>query len=343
FKNIPGLKVIVFYPKNGVSKIQEYQMLTQEGNNVSVVSINGNFDDAQSAVKKIFADNDFKKVMKEKNILFSSANSINIARLIPQIVYYFYGYFKLLNDKKIQKDEQINIVVPTGNFGNILAAYYAKKIGLPINNFICASNENNVLTNFINTKVYDKNRELILTESPSMDILVSSNLERLLFELTNRDSEKVANFMDLLNTTGIYEIDDNMKNNMKDFYAYSTDKNLVYYEIKNLFENKNYLMDTHTAVAYSAYKQYVDDTKDDKKVLIASTASPYKFVKSIVNAIGLEKNENKSEFELLDLLNKKSGVEIPKNLNGLDKKQFLHNINCGKDEVKIQIIDILES
>lgn len=342
FKNIPGLKVIVFYPKNGVSKIQEYQMLTQEGDNVSVVSINGNFDDAQSAVKEIFADVDFKNSMKEKNILFSSANSINIARLVPQIVYYFYGYFKLLNDKKIEKDEEINVVVPTGNFGNILAAYYAKKMGLPINNFICASNENNVLTDFINTKIYDKNRELILTESPSMDILVSSNLERLLFELADRDSDMVANFMNLLNTKGIYEIDDVMKENMKDFYAYSADKNLVYKEIKELFENENYLMDTHTAVAYSAYKQYVEETKDSKKVLIASTASPYKFIRSIVEAIGLENKDNVSEFELLALLNEKSGVAIPENLKGLDKKELLHNINCDKDKVKMQIIDILE-
>ena len=342
FKNIEGLKVIVFYPKNGVSKIQEYQMLTQSGNNVDVVSINGNFDDAQSGVKAIFSDDEFKEIMKKNNILFSSANSINIARLVPQIVYYFYGYFKLLNENKIKVDEKINVVVPTGNFGNILAAYYSKQMGLPIDNFICASNENNVLTDFINTKVYDKNRELILTASPSMDILVSSNLERLLFEVSNRNDVEVAALMNSLNIKGHYEISDTIKDNMQDFYAYSANKEDIYKEIKTVFNEENYLMDTHTAVAYSAYKQYVKKTGDEKEVLIASTASPYKFIKSIAEAIELKVDGNTDEFELLKVLNKKTGIEIPDGLKDLNHKELLHNLTCNKEDMKLIIKKIME-
>ena len=343
FRDIEGLRVIVFYPKDGVSTVQEYQMLTQVGNNVDVVSINGNFDDAQSGVKAIFADEEFKEKLKEQGILFSSANSINIARLVPQIVYYFYGYFDLVKENKIKMGDKINVVVPTGNFGNILASYYAKQMGLPVDKFVCASNENNVLTDFINTKVYDKNRELILTTSPSMDILVSSNLERLLFEISNRNDKDVEILMNALNNKGSYEISEEMKANMKDFYAYSADKNEVYNEIKNVFDNDDYLMDTHTAVAYSAYRQYVKETGDEKQVLIASTASPYKFIKSITEAIELEYSNDLSDFELLNLLNDKTGIEIPKGLKDLDKRPLLHDLTCNKEDMKIIINKIMES
>ncbi|MGL5067877.1 MAG: threonine synthase [Sarcina sp.] len=343
FKDIEGLKVIVFYPKDGVSKVQEYQMLTQVGDNVDVVSIDGNFDDAQSGVKVIFSDDEFKETLKKQGILFSSANSINIARLVPQIVYYFYGYFNFVKENKVKMGDKINVVVPTGNFGNILAAYYSKQMGLPLDKFVCASNENNVLTDFINTKIYDKNRELILTESPSMDILVSSNLERLLFEISNRNDKVVETLMNSLSNQGIYEISEEMKGNMNDFYAYSADKDRVYNEIKNVFESDNYLMDTHTAVAYSAYKQYVEATSDEKPVLIASTASPYKFIKSITEAIELEYSGDLTDFELLNLLNEKTRIEIPRGLKDLDKRPILHDLTCNKEDMKAIINKIVGS
>ena len=341
FRDIDGISVVVFYPENGVSRVQELQMRTHDSFNSSVIAINGNFDDAQNAVKGIFADEEFKEEMLYEKIRFSSANSINIARLVPQIVYYFYGYFELLNQNEIANGEKINICVPTGNFGNILAGYYAKQMGLPIDKFICASNENNVLTDFINTGVYDRRRELILTESPSMDILVSSNLERLLFELSGRDDKKINIFMDELKTEGIYEIDLEMKSNMSDFYGYFANKEEVYSDIKNLFEKEKYLMDTHTAVAYNAYNKYVKDTGDTKKVLIASTASPFKFVKSIVDALELDSNVN-DELELLSVLSENTGYEIPKGLKDLDKKYLLHNIKCDKYDIKNVISSLIK-
>ncbi|MGL4740357.1 MAG: threonine synthase [Sarcina sp.] len=343
FKNIEGIKIIVFYPKDGVSKIQEYQMVTQEGSNTNVVAIKGNFDDAQNAVKSIFADETFKENLKEKGYIFSSANSINIARLVPQIVYYFYGYLNLVKTGEISVLEKINVCVPTGNFGNILAAYYAKQMGLPIKNFICASNENNVLTDFINTKTYDKNRKLILTKSPSMDILVSSNLERLLFEITGRNDKIVSSFMQSLKVNGSYTISDNMKENMKDFYGYCANEKDVFNEIKDVFMTRNYLMDTHTSVAYNAYKQYKKETKDtETKVLIASTASPFKFVKSIVSALELD-NKELDEFELLSKLEEYSKVAIPNGLKNLDQKEILHDRVCEKNKIKESIESILES
>lgn len=341
FKNIEGIDVIILYPKDGVSDIQKYQMITQEGNNLKVVAIEGNFDDAQRAVKSIFTDDDVKEVIKGSNLNLSSANSINIGRLVPQIVYYFYGYFEKVKNKEINFGEKINVAVPTGNFGNILAAYYAKSMGLPINKLICASNINNVLTKFFNTGVFDSNRHLELTETPSMDILVSSNLERLLFEVTGRDSIKVKNYMENLKNNSLYEIDKNVQNKLKDFYAnYSTDEE-VKKSIKEVYDKYNYLIDTHTAVAYDVYNKYVKETGDTSKYLLISTASPFKFVRSIFNALG-ENISNKNDFELVEELSIKYSLDIPYNIKDLNKKTINHNISCTKESIKEVITRLLK-
>ena len=333
FSNVDGFKVVVYYPENGVSAIQEKQMVTQEGNNVKVIGIRGNFDNAQSGVKKIFGDVEFREELKNRGFLLSSANSINIGRLVPQIVYYFYGYFDLVNKQKIKEGDEINIVVPTGNFGNILAAYYGKKMGLPIGKLICSSNENNVLTDFLNTGLYDRRRELILTESPSMDILVSSNLERLIFEANNRDAKKTKKLMDELNEKGVYSISSESKAFLSDFYGNYANTDEVYEAIKNVYNNKKYLMDTHTAVGYVVFNKYRKETGDNRQALIASTASPYKFPRSICNALELDVS-NKDDFEILKLLNEYTNIEIPKNLVGLNNKKILHNNVCDKEKMK---------
>lgn len=341
FSNVDGFKVVVYYPENGVSEIQKKQMITQEGNNVKVIGIKGNFDNAQSGVKAIFGDNELKEELKEKNFLLSSANSINIGRLIPQIVYYFYGYFNLVNKQKIKEGDKINIVVPTGNFGNILAAYYGKIMGLPIDKLICSSNENNVLTEFLNTGVYDKRRELILTESPSMDILISSNLERLLFEANNRSSSEVNKLMRELNEKGVYSISKNAKEFLKDFYGNYASTDEVYKAIKEVYKNDGYLMDTHTAVGYVVLNKYKKETGDNKQALIASTASPYKFPKSICRALEIDVS-NRSDFEILKLLNEETHVDIPNNLKNLESKNILHKDTCHKDYMKDVLIKFLE-
>ena len=332
FSNVEGFKVIVYYPGNGVSAIQEKQMVTQEGDNVKVIAIDGNFDNAQSGVKEIFGDMELKEELENRGFLLSSANSINIGRLIPQIVYYFYGYFQLVNKQKIEMGHKINVVVPTGNFGNILAAYYGKKMGLPIDKLICASNENNVLVDFFNTGAYDKRRELVLTESPSMDILVSSNLERLLFEATSRQGEVVKELMNNLSEKGIYEITKSNREFLSDFYGEFADTKEVYNAIKDVYEKEGYLMDTHTAVAYVALDKYRKETKDYTEALVVSTASPYKFPKSICNALELE-IDGCDDFKILNILKKYSKVDIPKNLTGLDEKDILHNEKCKKDSM----------
>lgn len=341
FSNVDGFKVVVYYPENGVSEIQKKQMITQEGNNVKVIGIKGNFDNAQSGVKAIFGDNELKEELKEKNFLLSSANSINIGRLIPQIVYYFYGYFNLVNKQKIKEGDKINIVVPTGNFGNILAAYYGKIMGLPIDKLICSSNENNVLTEFLNTGVYDKRRELILTESPSMDILISSNLERLLFEANNRSSSEVNKLMRELNEKGVYSISKNAKEFLKDFYGNYASTDEVYKAIKEVYKNDGYLMDTHTAVGYVVLNKYKKETGDNKQALIASTASPYKFPKSICRALEIDVS-NRSDFEILKLLNEETHIDIPNNLKNLESKNILHKDTCHKDYMKDVLIKFLE-
>lgn len=341
FSNVPEFKVVVYYPNKGVSAIQQKQMVTQEGENVKVVAIEGNFDNAQSGVKEIFGDKELKADLEKRGFLLSSANSINIGRLVPQIVYYFYGYFQLVNKQKIKEGHKINIVVPTGNFGNILAAYYGKKMGLPIGKLICASNENNVLADFFNTGAYDKRRELILTESPSMDILISSNLERLLFESTNRNGAKISELMNNLTTDGVYKISEESKSFLEDFYGNYANTDEVYDAIKEVFENDGYLMDTHTAVAYVVLNKYREETGDNSEYLLASTASPYKFPRSICKALKMQ-CEDKSDFEILDILKEYTEKEIPNNLKCLNIKPVLHQEVCNKDMMQESLQNFLK-
>ena len=316
-------------------------MQSQEGNNTYVVSINGNFDDAQSAVKTIFNDEEFKEILKNNNYILSSANSINIGRLLPQIVYYFYSYFDLVKNKHIKLKDKINFTVPTGNFGNILAAYYAKLMGLPVNKLICTSNDNNVLYDFFNSGIYNKNRELILTSSPSMDILISSNLERLLFEISSRDSEKVNNLIKDLNNKGLYKLDANMKKNLNSFRSEYANELEVKRNINKVFKEYNYLIDTHTCVAYTSYMKYLKKHKDCTPTVIVSTASPYKFSKDVLYSLGEEVN-NFDKFEIIEKLSKFSHTEIPYPIKKLKTSLILHDENCKKDEIKSEIKKILK-
>lgn len=340
FKDVDGTKIIVFYPKSGVSEVQERQMITQEGDNTFVVGIDGNFDDAQNGVKEAFNNESFRSALKASGYELSSANSINIGRLVPQVVYYFYGYMELLRAGKVSEGELINVTVPTGNFGNILAAYYAKSMGLPIDKLVCASNENNVLFDFFQTGEYDKNRELKLTISPSMDILISSNLERLLYEISGKDSAKVSEMMESLTKTGKYTLDEGTKSKLEDFYGSYTDEAETLETIKQVYEKHGYVMDTHTAVAYAAYEKYLKETGDDKEMLIASTASPFKFTRSVAGALGLD-TEDKSDFELVYELSEKTGLEIPKSIYKIEEREILHKELCKKAEMKEKIKKLL--
>lgn len=341
FMDVDGFRVMVYYPNDGVSAVQEKQMVTQEGSNVRVVGINGNFDDAQKGVKEIFGDNEFKEELLQRGFRLSSANSINIGRLVPQIIYYFYGYFQLVNKQKIKLGDKINVVVPTGNFGNILASYYAKEMGLPIAKFICASNENKVLADFLNEGVYDKRRELILTESPSMDILVSSNLERLLFEASGRDENIIKSLMKDLNEKGVYEVSSNIKDFLEDFYGDSASTDEVYKAIRDLYEKEGYLIDTHTAVGQVVLEKYQRATNDTTEYLIASTASPYKFPRSITKALGIDV-EGLDDFEVIKKLNEFCKVSIPNNLKDLDKKVVLHNFKSEGNALKDALLKYLK-
>ena len=333
FAEVEGTRIIVFYPKNGVSPIQEKQMVTQKGDNTFVVGIHGNFDDAQTGVKKIFSDKELAKEMNEKGFQFSSANSINIGRLVPQIVYYVYAYAKLLAEEKIADGEEINVVVPTGNFGNILAAFYAKNMGLPIKKLICASNDNKVLYDFFSTGTYDRNREFVLTTSPSMDILISSNLERLIYRIAGNDAQKNADLMAALSGNGKYEITEDMKAQLIDFYGnYATEAETAN-TIKDLYEDCGYVIDTHTAVASAVYKKYVEETKDATKTVIASTASPYKFTRSVMEAID-EKYASMGDFELVDELTKLANVAIPNAIEEIRTAEIRHNNICEVDEMQ---------
>ena len=333
FAEVEGTRIIVFYPKNGVSPIQEKQMVTQKGDNTFVVGIHGNFDDAQTGVKKIFSDKELAKEMNEKGFQFSSANSINIGRLVPQIVYYVYAYAKLLAEEKIADGEEINVVVPTGNFGNILAAFYAKNMGLPIKKLICASNDNKVLYDFFSTGTYDRNREFVLTPSPSMDILISSNLERLIYRIAGNDAQKNADLMAALSGNGKYEITEDMKAQLIDFYGnYATEAETAN-TIKDLYEDCGYVIDTHTAVASAVYKKYVEETKDATKTVIASTASPYKFTRSVMEAID-EKYASMGDFELVDELTKLANVAIPNAIEEIRTAEIRHNNICEVDEMQ---------
>ena len=333
FADVPGTRIIVFYPKNGVSRVQELQMLTQKGANTSVVGIEGNFDDAQTGVKKIFGDKEFAKELDAMGFQLSSANSINIGRLVPQVVYYVYAYAKLLANGEIEKNEKVNVVVPTGNFGNILAAYFAKQMGVPFGKLICASNDNKVLYDFFRTGTYDKNREFILTTSPSMDILVSSNLERLLYLSCGRDAAKTKAMMEQLSTNGKYEITADMKEFMKDFYAGYADMEENAKEIRKVFDDTGYLIDTHTGVAAAVYEQYKAKTGDTTKTVIASTASPYKFSRSVMEAV-LGKKEDADEFALIDEMERISGVKIPQAIEEIRDAKILHNRQCKPEEME---------
>lgn len=323
FADVPGTRIIVFYPKHGVSPIQEKQMVTQEGANTCVVGIEGNFDDAQTGVKKLFTDNELAAKMDEAGYQFSSANSINIGRLVPQIVYYVYAYTRLLKDGSIKDGDPINVVVPTGNFGNILAAYYAKKMGLPIAKLICASNSNKVLYDFFQTGSYDRNRDFVLTSSPSMDILISSNLERLIYHIAGDDSGADAAYMNNLATTGKYEITDEMKAKLSDFYGGFATEDETKDAISSLYNATGYVIDTHTAVASHVYDQYKKETNDNTVTVIASTASPFKFTRAVLGAI--DKAEDDDDFKLADQLAAKAGLEIPEAVSSIRNAPVRHN------------------
>ena len=333
FADVEGTSIIVFYPKNGVSPIQEKQMVTQKGKNTKVVGITGNFDDAQSGVKAMFNNKELAKKMDEAGFQFSSANSINIGRLVPQIVYYVYAYSRLVKNGDIQVGDKINIVVPTGNFGNILAAYYAKNMGLPVNKFVCASNDNKVLFDFFQTGTYDRNREFILTTSPSMDILISSNLERLIYKIAGNDSAKCADLMKALSTTGKYEITEDMKAQLDDFVGGYSDEAKTAQTIKSIYGKEKYVMDTHTAVAATVYEKYKADSKDATKTVIASTASPYKFTRSVMNAIDA-KYDSMGDFELVDELEKISNVKVPKAIEEIRTAPVLHDTVCETEKMQ---------
>lgn len=340
FADVPGTKIIVFYPKGGVSHVQELQMVTQKGENTSVVAIHGNFDNAQSGVKAIFEDKELAAELDAKGYQFSSANSINIGRLVPQVAYYVYAYTKLLANGEIKDGEKINVVVPTGNFGNILAAYYAKNLGVPIAKLICASNDNKVLYDFFQTGTYDKNREFVLTTSPSMDILISSNLERLIYLICGEDSEKTKELMEELKTTGKYTITLEMKEKLADFAAgYSTEEETAE-SIHDTYQKTGYVMDTHTAVAAHVCGQYRAKSGDQTKCVIASTASPYKFVKSVMSAIDAE-NANADEFDLLPKLQEVSGVPMPQAIKDILDAKVLHDLECDADKMKDTVKGIL--
>ena len=343
FKDVDGTRIVVFYPDNGVSEIQKLQMVTQDGNNVNVAAVKGNFDDAQSGVKRIFTDEAYKQVLAENGFKLSSANSINWGRLVPQIVYYFSAYADLLKNNEIKAGEPINVVVPTGNFGNILASYYAMKMGLPVKKFICASNENNVLTDFLRTGVYDKNRAFHTTISPSMDILISSNLERFLYDLTDRDDQLITKWMTALNTKGVYQVDDRIKEKLTSlFWAGCADDSETMQTIKACETEYHYVMDTHTAVAKAVYDKYASETDDKTKTVIASTASPFKFNQSVLIALdGHNAVVGKDEFTLLETLAQKSGMNIPASLAELKTKPVVFDTVVEKDQLKTVVNEFL--
>lgn len=333
FADVPGTRIIVFYPQNGVSAMQKLQMTTQTGDNVAVCAINGNFDNAQSGVKNIFSDKAMADKLDAAQMDFSSANSINFGRLVPQIVYYVSSYCDLLKSGKIARGEEFNVCVPTGNFGNILAAVYAKKMGIPIKTFICASNRNNILTDFINTGVYDRNRDFYTTTSPSMDILISSNLERLLYLLLGEDCAATAELMTQLKDKGVYTIGNAVLGKLKeDFYGNCATDEEAAKTIKSLFEKYNYLCDTHTAVAVNVYEKYLQETGDNTPCVIASTASPYKFAPAVLEAVS-GREPSGSEFEMVKELSETTGTAIPAPLAGLAGKTVLHNSCVEKEDM----------
>lgn len=330
FKDVDGTYIQVFYPVDGVSPIQKQQMVTQTGNNVDVVGIQGNFDDAQRAVKQAFQSSALKDLCDEHHVFLSSANSINIGRLIPQIVYYFYSYMTLVNKDEIRLGESVHFTIPSGNFGNCLAGVLAKKMGLPIQKFIVASNRNNILTDFFRTGKYDARREFYKTNAPAMDILVSSNLERLVYMMA-QDSQKVKSYMDDLNQNGVYEISSDLLEKIQDvFKAGWLNEDEVLDTIKTCFEQTGYLLDTHTAIGYGVYKEYQKASGDETKTIILATASPYKFADSVYKALT---DQNLSEYQAIEAVYEKTGVDIPKPLVQLDQKEILHQKVIDKDDI----------
>jgi threonine synthase len=341
FADVPGTEIIVFFPKDGVSPVQERQMRTQKGENTHVVAIRGNFDDAQTGVKKIFGNKELAAEMDAKGVQFSSANSINIGRLVPQAAYYVYAYATLVRNGVIKAGDEINVTVPTGNFGNILAAYYAKQIGLPINKLICASNENKVLFDFFQTGAYDKNRPFILTSSPSMDILVSSNLERLIYLISGKDAAKTAGLMKNLSEGGRYEIDEDMKKQLADFYGAFADENEVSATIDRIYKSDKYVLDPHTAVAACVYDKYREETKDTLPTVIASTASPYKFARSVLHAIDADKFDSMTDLEQFDALHEVSGVDVPQAIEEIKSAPIRHNTVAEVAEMENVVKEML--
>ncbi|MCR4923942.1 MAG: threonine synthase [Lachnospiraceae bacterium] len=333
FADVDNTRIIVFYPKGGVSRIQELQMVTEKGKNTCVVAVKGNFDDCQSKVKEIFNNVKLKQEMAEKGYVFSSANSINIGRLVPQIAYYVYAYGQLIKTGEIKAGDEVNFTVPTGNFGNILAAYYAKLLGLPVGRLICASNENKVLFDFFKDGIYDKNREFILTSSPSMDILISSNLERLIYMITGCDPQKNLELMTALSKEGRYEISSDMKARLNDFVGLYSGEQDVFNTIKSIYEKTGYVIDTHTGVAACSDLAYKKDTNDKRKSVVISTASPYKFASSVYKAI---KSDSKltDDFAIIDELSKLSGVKIPPAIEEIKNAEILHKKLCEKEKME---------
>ena len=340
FADVPGTRIIVFYPKNGVSPIQEKQMVTQKGNNTYVVGITGNFDDAQTAVKKMFNDKAMEEELDKAGFQFSSANSINIGRLVPQVVYYVYAYVNLFKNGEIKDGEKINVTVPTGNFGNILAAYYAKNMGLPIDKLICASNENKVLFDFFSTGSYDRNRDFILTSSPSMDILISSNLERLIYRIAGENADKNREMMEQLTKGGTYQITEEMRGQLADFYGNFATEEETAQAIKALYEDTGYVIDTHTAVAACVYGKYTDETGDETKTVIASTASPFKFTRSVMNAID-SKYDAMGDFELVDELSKIANVKVPNAIEEIRTAPVLHDTVVAVPDMPAAVKNVL--
>ncbi|RAK09328.1 L-threonine synthase [Halanaerobium saccharolyticum] len=342
FKDVEGIKIIVFYPEDGVSRVQEDQMKTTGGSNTEVVSLEGNFDDCQTAVKNIFADKEFRAKLEANNFQFSSANSINWGRLLPQIVYYFKAYFEIIKDGGIKTGDKINIAVPTGNFGNILAAYYAYQIGLPVNKFICASNDNKVLADFLETGIYDIEREFKKTISPSMDILISSNLERFLFEITDHNSSKINEWYQKLKTKNKFEVDQQTKTKIQNLFSghFSTEKE-AREVIKSTFNNFNYLLDPHTAVGVDSLNKYRQQSKDQKIAVIASTANPYKFSRAVLESLKEEKIEE-DEYRIIEELNNLTAAEVHRGLRGLEDMESRHQHSCDKNTVKEKVAEILK-
>lgn len=340
FSDVEGTKIIVFFPQDGVSQVQKQQMLTTEGKNTCVVGVKGNFDDCQSAVKELFVDKAFAAELAEKNYQFSSANSINIGRLIPQVAYYFGAYGKMLRDNQLKVGEAMNVVVPTGNFGNILAAYYAKQMGLPIKKLICASNKNKVLFDFFESGIYDCNREFFLTASPSMDILISSNLERLLYHIAGEDASVVNELMTSLKEKGQYTVSETMREGLKDFAGGYANDEQTKAMIKQVYDEEGYLMDTHTAVAYVVYQNYVKDSHDKTPTVIVSTASPYKFTHSVMTALDL-KYEGVSDFGLLEKMHQLVGGNLPKAVENIESRKLWHSSVCEVKDMKKMVENFL--